>query len=1489
MAATRTITPARIAEFIGFERCPRYFKHTVQDVSSSWHHNASAFKEAFVPLNILLTKAGEEFEEEVLEATGDAEVIDLARDVEDFYPDHDTFYSEVLDAVGAPRARDAPTLLYQASLKESIGVWTVPGDADIVAIWPTADGAHVRVIDVKSAREEKSYHQIQAATYVDIIETLIDSHPDLDTGTVTADAGIITRETEFDAPTPKQLPEFDPEPRILDVRRLLGADGTLTQIADTDFEDVTYQLNQKCTNCAYNEACMTDAMEDCHVRLLGLTPAQQETLAEHGIETLEDLVDICRTPEDDWYPTTYEDVSFQQSSYHDLKSTPGIGEMLPTLIYRAEALLDYFDPDGGERTDRPRPWIAGTGRCPLPEDDPDEETGIKRDWKHGSMVRVYLNVQADHLRNSIMQLSARVSATASETDSQRISEVVDRAPDGKDARQATERSLLERFIERLYSAIRDVADGISFEGIDQTDPPLHFYLYSHLEQTILDEAFERHDTPHINSFRSILESPGGHDRPMVSELRPIVGTRLALETPIPGLLPAYESVYPTGDSYRKPMDTDKWSYTPPDAAESAHLRDVFNHRLFDFKTACERKGGDGVSVTPRRSAPIDGVPTRVRDDASIPLGYLWAAVGRIDDEWVAAVEEDYDADPGELNQYRFHDADSQTTPIDRADVQALGRHFCDSLEHIERALDTRDAQLTKEPYPLDKLAVDRFSPPDLSTAADKYLWIEHTARRREEYEHYRKQPSQRMLSGKTLPVTITSVEERNSRKLYVEGKLRFDQPFQQNADRIQRALRKKGSDGTTSGSWMVANPYDFGQTETTVVRPYKIEGGVQVTLDTLDTETGDISFVAQNYFGDSDEYGRAHDTWTTDERYDTDDSNAIYFAPGEQVILDPQTDDITASRITTALDYAETNALHDVIEDIRQGVETAPTTNYFQQQHLDQFADWLDTSYGPGTLPSDRQREFITEADAQLVGLQGPPGTGKTAGAFAPALCARMVAAAATETHRNGLVTAPSNTAIDEMLEDTAELLAACADSDDHRLPDCDSIEIVRIADDEPPDAPPNVTYIDYNDDDDAEALDRLSDYLNTADHAATETGSGGQSKLGQFDAGDGTEAGGGEATQTLVFATPARSWRLTEHISPSDDDADVADQAYWDLLAADEASMLTIPEFLLAGASLVPRGQVLVGGDHRQLPPVQKHDWEEETRRDIRSAAPYLPTLDYLRLLRGDDDVIDKERRDDWHHDRDPETVTLPLVQLTQTHRFGPTTAAFAHETIYKQDGIEYTSSRTPDPLSLHYDALNDGVEAILDSESSVVLVTYDGADYQQWNPIEAALTVRLIDSTDDDTSMGVVTPHNAQRSHIESQAGDITDAEEITVETVNRFQGGEQDLMICSATVSDPQYILAESDFLLQENRVNVSFTRHRDKLVVLAPRSLLGYIPTDPDLYDDATIWKTLAQQSGEAPSDPSTSPDWSGSLANLLGGRWEAQFVDGEITIEVYDFD
>lgn len=85
-----------------------------------------------------------------------------------------------------------------------------------------------------------------------------------------------------------------------------------------------------------------------------------------------------------------------------------------------------------------------------------------------------------------------------------------------------------------------------------------------------------------------------------------------------------------------------------------------------------------------------------------------------------------------------------------------------------------------------------------------------------------------------------------------------------------------------------------------------------------------------------------------------------------------------------------------------------------------------------------------------------------------------------------------------------------------------------------------------------------------------------------------------------------------------------------------------------------------------------------------------------------------------------------------------------------------------------------------------------------QDANRTEVAIVAALLTALDDPqpTDTGIVTPHNAQKGRLNQQF-----SETATIDAVERFQGGERDVIAISATASDPDYVRSEAEFLLNQ----------------------------------------------------------------------------------------
>jgi len=270
-----------------------------------------------------------------------------------------------------------------------------------------------------------------------------------------------------------------------------------------------------------------------------------------------------------------------------------------------------------------------------------------------------------------------------------------------------------------------------------------------------------------------------------------------------------------------------------------------------------------------------------------------------------------------------------------------------------------------------------------------------------------------------------------------------------------------------------------------------------------------------------------------------------------------------------------------------------------------------------------------------------------------------------------------------------------------------------------------------------------------------------------------------------------------------------------------DEASQVSVPEALLASAFVEADGQALVVGDPRQMPPIVAAAWNEEARRTVVNSEAHRSVFEFLQARR------------------------FPRIGLDRSFRLPRRLAEFLEEIIYRQDGINFYSTRddalaavpTGDPF----------VDAVLDPAFPVVVVEHGDEQSQQSNPVEVDLITPIIAACreslhlDGATGLGVVVPHRAQRALLRARFPTLGATN--SIDTVERFQGGERDVIVVSTTVSDPDYIMSEAEFLLNANRLNVALSRPKRKLIVLASTSLFRVLASDAEVFEHAALWKRL----------------------------------------------
>ncbi len=157
----------------------------------------------------------------------------------------------------------------------------------------------------------------------------------------------------------------------------------------------------------------------------------------------------------------------------------------------------------------------------------------------------------------------------------------------------------------------------------------------------------------------------------------------------------------------------------------------------------------------------------------------------------------------------------------------------------------------------------------------------------------------------------------------------------------------------------------------------------------------------------------------------------------------------------------------------------------------------------------------------------------------------------------------------------------------------------------------------------------------------------------------------------------------------------------------------------------------------------------------------------------------------------------------------------------------------------------------AALDPLYPLVVIEHNEAGSQQANEFEATLIEELVLTASAglglgaDGGIGVVVPHRAQKFVLRDRLPELAQS----IDTVERFQGGERDLIIVSATVSDREFAQLESSFLLEPRRLTVAISRPKRKLIVISSASVFDLIPGDLDEYERGSLWKYLRHECRE----------------------------------------
>jgi hypothetical protein len=572
------------------------------------------------------------------------------------------------------------------------------------------------------------------------------------------------------------------------------------------------------------------------------------------------------------------------------------------------------------------------------------------------------------------------------------------------------------------------------------------------------------------------------------------------------------------------------------------------------------------------------------------------------------------------------------------------------------------------------------------------------------------------------------------------------------------------------------------------MKPWEVARGRIAVVASIEGDEIELELLSMSFKGNAFRFG--HKAGLTIES-------------GARYVLDPMADDLVAERLLDACRNTDDNEFLRWIEQGGAGCG-ARDPDPAELEALEDFSEALTNAAGI-LSPTQRQAEVIAaNLGERVLMVQGPPGTGKTH-TLAWAILARAYGAAVAGRPFRVLVTAMTHTAVEVVLRSVADKIAEL-------------------------DQEPATQHI-------AEVLSGIALFKEVSGEGGVPDG---VTKIGYKDLAEALKN-----ELAVVAAVPSGIHRLLRGLS----NPIAWDHKRFDLLVIDEASQLSLPAAVLAGAPLREDGQAIVVGDHRQMPPILSHDWKHEPRRGAQDTMIYASTFESLR-------------------DRG-----FASVALDQSFRLHAMHARFLDAHVYSADGVGYFSEL--DRLLPAFKGGSEFVQAALAPDFPVVVIEHAEQASLKRNETELAIVTPLVEAArdllrlDPADGLGVVVPHRSQRAALKELFPDL--AAEGAIDTVERFQGGERDLIIVSATASDPEFVLAEARFLLNPNRLNVALSRSRRKLVVIGSTTIFRLVPPDMEIFENALLWKRLRY---EFSADVLWEGEIGGAAVRVSGRRAES---------------
>jgi len=1170
---------------------------------------------------------------------------------------------------------------------------------------------------------------------------------------------------------------------------VLGADSTARRVAGAAFDDLPYCLSFKCDGCLYTEFCMKWSAEREDLSLLPyMTGTEKEALRRAGVTTIRELAMLkdFAPPDPGGKSTDLVPAAGWEELVKKLAATWPVGPRLDELVHRSKQFRRSAKKDGTAAL----PFIPDKGNSSLPVCRPD---------LNPNLVSVYLDAQHDYLEGRVYLLGALVVACEGGTPARR--KAVVRMTDGPPDSAAKERDLFVAWTRELLDAVIELA-APSDPAAEKKSAPIHVVFFDRHGQQLLLDGLARNFPPVLDGtppLYDFLTQLAAFDSPIASHLADEV--RAVKNFPM------------TCQSLQSLAAYLKFDWNTPHK-----FREAFHARLFDYLGKLDADG------------QTEWYTRRSRFASSVPLEYAYAAWGQL-------------PAPAEGKGDEFADFRGVTPAL----LTAFQARRLEALEHVARSV-PGNPNTQKTAFVLPDVAKYEDKARDLAHALDEFVTIERLVGLADWKGTRHAPPERRVLMGECLLVRyVESDQEPGAAEQNAENERRrqkreeFRAAYEAANPGRRFTLKCLGKEQAAGCRWSPKGLRLRLRVETVGVDCdlhealllSALRDGEQLVLSprwTVDerlpeaerrefTPTpkqmlyGQRAGLLRLVAAKKDAAGRVTEAFAEVELRESrggDATKPFVFPAFDRPLVDGRlyTLDLCpnewyaywCAKVVEGLCAGSPNALYDRL------VQPPPPGDGAGSDGQRAFLAGLDAFRAAGLMHDFEpgKREFIGgHAATPVLAVQGPPGTGKSY-STAFAVFARIQGAMAERRPCRAFLSCKTHAATDVLLKnvlDVREKVRELRDADpklfarhfDARVLD---VPLCRVA---PKDPPPDGVVALGKDAEKDDAEDFNIDLIQEHEWA-------------------------------VVAVTPGGTYGMLKQRWPRS----VFGHGLCDLLVLDEASQMNLPEAVMAALPLKADAPVIVVGDHRQMPPIVRHDWDAEARRTFRQYRVYRSLFDTLLA----------------------QSPPPPVIRFAESFRLHAAMAEFLRREVYRHDGIPYHSNRS-DVLAAR--PVGDAfAAAVLDPAHPLVVVVHGECASQVRNPFEEALIAPVLKALADPSGLGldpadglgVVVPHRAQRAALQQAFPELCVLDAATglparsaVDTVERFQGGERSVVLVSATESDRGYLLASAGFLLDPRRLTVAVSRAKRKMVLVASRSVFELFSPDEKTFANALLWKNL----------------------------------------------